>query len=233
MGINEQVYNIFNDEGRLLQLEYGLEALYSSYQAVSVISDSEVIFVSKKVPQQPLQAESHNSIYKIGNGLYVNITGLPADVDYIVDRSRTLAASTEYTLGCKVTPDIFATVLAEKLQERIQKTERRAPAFAAMVGGFEGDTPMLYYTDMSAVQYPCFASAAGEDYSKILKYLEKHYKRGDREFAIQLAISSLLQSIGKDAESTEIQVGILSKEGIEYLSDQKINEAIQNIAENN
>ncbi|ELA42697.1 uncharacterized protein VICG_00012 [Vittaforma corneae ATCC 50505] len=233
MGINEQIYNTFNDEGRLLQLEYGMEALYSSYQTVSILSNSEIIFVSKKVPQQPLQAESHNSIYKIGNGLYVNITGLPADIDYIVNRARTLAASTEYTLGCKVTPDIFATILAEKLQENIQTTKKRSPSFALTIGGFEKDTPMLYYSDMSAVQYPCFASAAGEDYSKMVKYLEKHYKREEKEFAIQLAISSLLQSIGKEAESTEIQVGVLSKDGIEYLSDQQINEVIQNIAENN
>jgi len=231
MGFEEQVYSIFNDDGRLLQLEYGLEALQSGYQTVSVLAESEIIFVSKKIPQQPLQAESHNSIFKIGDGLYVNITGLPADIDYIVDRARTLAASTEYTLGCKVTPDVFVTVFAEKFQVRIQKTGKRIPAFAVAIGGFENGVPKLHYTDMSVVQFPCFAAAAGEDHSKMMKHLEKHYKRGDRSAAVEIAISALLQSIGRDAEATEIQVGILTKDGMEYLSDQKINEAIQNIAE--
>ncbi len=232
MDINKQIYNIFNDDGKLIQLEYGLEALYSSYQIISIVSNSEIVFISKKVPQLPLQADPHNSVYKIGNGLYINISGIPADIDHIVDRCRSLAASTEYTLGCKVTPNIFATILAEKLQERIQKTSKRTPAFGAMIGGFVNDKPMLYYTDMSAVQFPCFACAAGEDYSKMMKYLEKHYKKNDTESAIQLGISSLLQSIGKDAEAAEIQVEILSKNGIRSLSEQKINEIILSIAEN-
>lgn len=231
MGLSERIYNMFNGEGRLLQLEYGLEALYSSYQIVSIISNAEIVFISKKVPQQPLQEEAHNSIYEIGKGLYINITGLPADVDYVLDRCRTLAASTEYQMGCKVTPDVFSTLLAEKLQERIQKTAKRAPAFAMTIGGFENDKPMLYYTDMSAVQYPCFASAAGEDHSKMIKHLEKHYKPGDREFAIQLGVAALLQSIGGEAESTEVQVAILTNNGIEYANEKKINDVIQSIAE--
>lgn len=232
MGLEEQIYNVFSDDGRLIQLEYGLEALHSSYQIVSVLADSEIVFVSKKVPQQPLQAEPHNSIFKIGNGLYVNITGLPADIDYVVDRARTLAASTEYQLGCKVAPDVFATVLAEKFQVRIQNTGRRIPAFAVIIGGFEDGVPKMYYTDMSVVQFSCFAAAAGEDHSKMLKHLEKHYKRGNREAAVELAVAALLQSIGRDAEATEIQVGVLTADGMEYLSDQKVNETIQNIAEN-
>lgn len=231
MGLYEQVYNIFDDDGKLLQLEYGLEALYNSYQIVSVTSQNEIIYVSKKLPQQMLQAESHNSIHKIGEGLYVNITGAPADVDYILDRCKTLAASTEYRLGCSVTADVFSTVLSEKLQVRIQCNSRRAPAFAVTIGGFENKKPVLYYTDMSAISYPCFSSAAGEDHSKMMKYLEKHYQVGDREFAIKLAIAALLESIGRDAEYSEIQVGILTEGGIEYLSDQKIDKVLQEIAE--
>lgn len=232
MGIYEQVYNIFDDNGKLLQLEYGLEALYHSYQIISVKSESEIVFVSKRVPQQPLKAEIHNSIYKIGDGLYANITGTPADVDYIVDRCRTLAASTQYRLNCNVMPDIFSTILAEKLQKRIQSSEKRIPTFAMTIGGFENGKPMLYYTDMTAVSYPCFAYAAGEDLAKMMKYLEKNYKTGDREFAINLAVSTLLQSITKEADYSEIQVGILSSKGIEYLSDQKIEEILQNVIEN-
>lgn len=232
MSISEQIYNIFNSEGKLVQLEHGLEALYSGYPIVSVLSESEIIFVSKKIPQLPLQAEPHNSIHKIADGLYINITGLPADIDYILDRCKTLAASTEYTLGCKLSPDVFATVLAEKLQIRIQKSTKRIPAFALNIAGFEGDRPILHYTDMSAVEYPCFAWCAGENHLKMLKYLEKNYKSNlNRDSALEIAIAALLESIGRDAEFSEIQVGIVKKDGIEYLSDEKIDEMIQTITE--
>lgn len=231
MGVTEQIYNIFDGEGKLKQLEYGLEAVYSSYQIIAVLNNEEIVLISKKIPQLPLQAESHNSIFKLCDGLYMNITGLPADIDYIVDSSISLASSTEYKLGCPCTPDVFTQALAGKLQTRIQKSSKRSPAFSALIGGFENGTPMLYYTDMSAIEFPCFAYAAGEDNSKILKYLEKHYRKGDRAFSIQLGISALLQSIGKDAEFSEIQVGILTKTGLEHLSNQKIDQVLQTIAE--
>lgn len=231
MSVNEQIYNIFDGEGKLKQLEYGLEAVYSSYQIIAVMSEQEIVFVSKKIPQQPLKAESHNSIFKLSDGLYMNLTGLPADIDYIVSSSITLASSIEYNMGSICTPDVFTQALADKLQTRIQKSSKRSPAFASLIAGFENGEPMLYYTDMSVIEFPCFAYAAGEDNSKILKYLEKNYKKGDRKFCIQLGITALLQSIGKDAEFSEIQVGIVTREGVEHLSDQQIDQVLQTIAE--
>lgn len=231
MNVTEQIYNIFDNEGKLKQLEYGLEAVYGCYQIIAIRGTEEIIFVSKKLPQQPLQAESHNSIFKLCDGLYTNITGLPADINYIVNSSISLASSKQYNLGCSVTPDVFTKSLAGKLQTRIQKSSKRSPAFASLIGGFENDVPMLYYTDMSAVEFPCYAYAAGEDSSKILKYLEKNYRSGDRKFCIQLGIAALLESIGKDAEYSEIQVGIVTKKGLEHLSDQEIEQTLQIIAE--
>lgn len=231
MSVTEQIYNIFDGDGKLKQLEYGLEAVYGSYQIIAVRNNEEIILISKKMPQQPLQAESHNSIFKLCDGLYMNITGLPADIDYIVDNSITIASSNQYNMGCPCTPDVFAKSLASKLQTRIQKSSKRSPAFASLIAGFENNSPMLYYTDMSAVEFPCYAYAAGEDSSKILKYLEKNYKPGDRKFCIKLGISALLESIGKDAEYSEIQVGIVTRKGIEHLSDQDIDLTLQLIAE--
>lgn len=232
MDLNEQIYNAFNSDGKLLQLEYGLEAVYSSYQIVSVVSNSEVIFVSKKVPQPSLKAESHTSIFKIADNLYLNITGLPADIDYVVDKCRDLAASKEYLLGCPLSPDIFARYLADKFQSMIQRSGKRAPAFSATVAGFELGRPMMHYTDISAIEYPCFAAAAGEDHCKITKYLEKHYTKTDRRATIEVSIAALLQSIGKDAEFSEIEVGVVTVDGVEYLSDLQIDEVLRDIAEN-
>lgn len=232
MDLNEQIYNVFNSEGKLLQIEYGLEAVYSSYQMVSVMSCSDIVFISKKIPQSSLRAESHTSIYKIADNLYLNITGLPADIDYVVGKCRDLAASKEYALGCPLTPDVFTRYLADKFQGMMQRSGKRAPAFSATVAGFENGKPMMHYTDISAVDYPCFAAAAGEDYSKMTKYLEKHYVKADRRAAVRIGIAALLQSIGGDAEFTEIEVGVVTADGVEYLSDQQIDDVLRDIAEN-
>ena len=234
MNVRDQTYNIFNGDGKLIQVEYGLEAVYNSYQAVSVMCDSAIVNVSKKVPKPALKIEEHTSLYKISDNIYLNITGMPADVAYIVSRSRTLASSKEYSLGCTLLPDVFTTSLADKFQALIQRSGKRAPAFASAVIGFENGKPLMYYTDISAVAYPCYAVAMGEDHNKMTKYLEKNYKKGESEESmISLAISTLLESIGHGAEHSEIEVTILREDGVEYLSGSRIEVFLQKIAENN
>lgn len=231
MNIKEQAYNKFNSEGKLLQVEYGLEAANSGYQIVSVLSTDSIVNVSKKLPKQPLSAEEHNSIHRIADNIYMNITGLPADIDHIVNRVKILAAAKEYEFGCQLTPDILCRSLADKFQTFIQRSGRRAPAFAATIFGFDNENPILYYNDLSAVDYACNAATAGENSGKIQKYLEKHFKKGDTPSAVEIAISAILEAIGKEAESTEIQVAVLSKDGMKILKDDEVDKILQNIAE--
>lgn len=233
MSITEEVYNVFNSEGRLLQVEYALERIYNSHQIVSLVCNDGIIFISKRIPQPPLKDENHTSIHKIGDNLYVNITGSISDIDFVVDKCKIINSSKEYDFACSLTPDIFTKYLADKFQKLIQKTGKRAPAFAATIGGFDNGKPLLFYTDVSAVEFSCFAISAGEDYNKINKYLEKNYKMVDRSTAINIGISALMQSIGQDAEASEIEVAILTINGVEYLNNSQIDEIIQNIQGNN
>lgn len=231
MDTKEQAYTIFNSEGKLLQVEYGLEAVYSSYQTVTLNAGTAVICVSKKVPVPKLCVDKHTSIFQISENVYMNITGLPADIDYVVNRSRILASSLEYRIGCTLTPDVFARALADKFQVQIQRSGKRASAFAAAIFGFEAGGALLHYTDLSGIEYPCHATAAGEDFNKMIKYLDKHYVQGDINGMVELAISTLLESIGRDAEFSEIEVGVLTRDGLNFLSDQQIESVLQEIAE--
>lgn len=233
MGLSEQIYNVFNQEGRLLQTEYALEAVNREYQVISLISEDEIIAISKKIPQPVLKNECHSSIYKIGDNMYLNITGAPADIDYVVDKCKNLCSEKEYSLDSGLSPDLFAKFFASKMQVRIQRSGSRAPAFAAAVMGFEDGKPSMYYTDTSAVEYPCFAMAAGEDYNKMTKYLEKNYQRLSKKECISIGVGALLQSIGQDAEGNEIEICVISKDGIEYYSNDQINQIILNIQGNN
>ncbi len=232
MDQREQFYKIFNSEGRLLQVEYGLEAVNGSYQINTLCSTEGVICISKKIPVPKLCVETPTSVYKITDNIYMHITGLPADIDYVVRSAREIASSMEFTLGCTLTPDVFTRKLASKFQISIQRSAKRSPAFAAVVFGFENNQPMLYYTDMSAICNPVYAMAAGEDTNKRLKYLEKHFVLSNINDTIILGISSLLESIGKTAESSEIEVVVVTKDdGVKYLNNREIDRFLQTIAE--
>jgi len=228
----EEVYNIFNAEGRLLQLEYGLEAVNSAYQTVTLLSKDAIIAISKKAIIPQLCVDEHRSIFKISQGIYMNITGQPADIAYVVDKAITLASSLEYEYNTPLTPGIFVRALADKFQNFMQKTQKRAPAFAASIFGFESGKPSLYYTDLTCIDYPYKAIGAGEDNSKINKYLEKHWRECESSEALSIGICSLLEAIGRDAEHTEVSACILTLEGLKKISGSEIDVILQHIAEN-
>lgn len=91
MDVKDQAYNRFNSEGKLIQVEYGLEAAHSGYQIVSLVSIDGIVSVSKKLPKQALCVDEHNSIHKIADNIHMNITGLSADKDHVLNGSKLLA----------------------------------------------------------------------------------------------------------------------------------------------
>lgn len=233
MGIREEVYNIFDSEGRLLQVEYGLEAVNSSYPIVTLKGKDSIACVSKKLSHAQLSLEKHTSIFEVSEGLYINITGRDADIDYVVSKIRKLAASLQYELATPLTPDILARTIADKFQIWIQRSGIRAPAFAATICGFEARKPIISYTDISAVEYPCHGAAAGDQLVKMTKYLEKHCNLEGEGEVMEAAMGALLQSIGKDAEHTEIEAAVIRHDGITRLTDKQIADVLINIAEKN
>ncbi|ORD93938.1 PSA [Enterospora canceri] len=151
----------------------------------------------------------------------------------VIKNATELASTKEYNLGCPLSADIFVRNLADKYQAYIQRSYVRCPAFAAHVFGPVNDSFRLYYTDLSAIDYEMFACASGEDESKMTTFLEKHYKRGLPEAdLIRIGISALLQSVGREAEHTEISVTVLGKNGTRVLDGPEIDKHLQDIAEN-
>ncbi|KAL6122822.1 Proteasome [Nucleospora cyclopteri] len=228
-----KIYHIFNTKGQIEQIQHAFEALNNSIQLVSVSSDEHVVTVYKKPQKSSLQEEEVCLVRQVADNIYIAMTGEPGDLINITRRAVELASAKEYTFGCVLTPDIFTRNLADKFQSYIQQSYSRCPIFAAHVFGVENGKVKLYYTDLSAVDYRCYACASGEDSAKMSSFLEKSYKRdSSKKDLIISAISTVLQSIGKEAEHNEIGVSIFSNDGkLESLSSSEIDNYLQLIAE--
>lgn len=229
----EEISNIFNSDGKLLQVEYGLEAVNNSLPVVCIRSRDTIVCVSKRAVEDKLEDETRTSFSRVCKRCYMAITGLSGDVEYVVRRVKSVASKKTFALGFEVTPDILCRVFADKLQKLIQSSSERPAAFSASVFGFDGDRPMVYQTDISGVFYPCYATAAGEKQSKMTKFIEKNYREdaGDKEL-FETAIGAILESVGTDSGCSEMEVAYLKAEGaLCYLSDKDIDRILQDIAE--
>jgi 20S proteasome subunit alpha 1 len=233
MATKEQVFHMFNDEGKLLQVEYGLEAVANSLPLVVVKSRDTVVCASKKRIQDKLEDEGTTSFHRVSSRCYMAATGLSADVDYVVVRAKEVSSKKAFNFGFETTPDILCRALADKMQKLVQSIGERPPAFAAAIFGFDGPRPMVYRTDLSAICYPCYGVALGEQHSKMSKSLEKDYRRdvSDREL-LEMAVRALLQSIGSDSEWSEIEVAYMKRDCLlMHLSAGEIDRILQEIAE--
>lgn len=212
MDIDNEIYYIFNKEGKILQVEYALEALNCSTPVVIGRNKNSIVCVTKKIFKSLLLDEQPTNLFKISNSVYALCTGLPFDIDKIIFDCKTLCFKREYNLGIEITPDILSLNIAGKAQKDIQETSRRALCFALALFGFDNNVPCIYYTDVSAVHYPYYALGMGEKSSKVNSFLEKSYNVNLNDSELQeVIVEGMLQAIGDDVKARDINVYVLER----------------------
>ncbi|KAF9764807.1 Proteasome subunit alpha type-7 [Nosema granulosis] len=233
MSNQELAYKIFNKDGKIIQVEYGLEALNNSLPLVVLKNRDMIVCAAKKGITSKLEDETHSCIKQIYDNLYTAFSGLNADISLINLKCINIAASASFEYGFPATADIVARDLADNMQKLIQSSGVRSPAFGGAVFGFDGDKPIITKTDMSSVVYPVYGVAVGEKHQKMTKYIEKFYTPDiSHQELFEIAAGSLLESIGEDSGWQELEVAYLKKDGkITYLHDSEIEKLLQSIAE--
>ncbi|WUR04161.1 proteasome subunit PSA1 (PSA1) [Vairimorpha necatrix] len=233
MSIKDEIYNIFNADGKILQIEYGLEAVNKSLPLVVLKNKNMIVCAAKKNQGHLLEDEVQTSFQPIYPNLYSAFTGNWADVFYVNSKAKDLAHYASYKLGFSVTPDILCRKLADELQPLIQSTGERAPAFAGALFGFDNGKPVVYMTNISAVCYPVYGSMVGSKNQNMYKYVEKYYNEDiEDEKLFEVAVGGLLESLGENSVYQEMEVAYLRNgEVLKYLDDKEIESLLLSIAD--
>lgn len=92
---------VFNPEGRLLQIEYSMLAIESSkYSSLVLCSGSAAILLSEREISDSLSIPRNNEcIHKITSSIFVCLTGLQADCDYMVSHLRQVSRGYKFENG--------------------------------------------------------------------------------------------------------------------------------------
>lgn len=230
MSAKYEIYNIFNNDGKILQVEYGLEALNNSLPLVILKNNNVIVCAAKKMN---FEDEIYSSFQPIYTNVYSAFTGRFADVHFVNKQAKDLAYNLSYNLGFTVTPDILCREMADKMQVKMQSVGERCPAFGGAFFGFDNNISIVSMTNMSAICYPVYGVGVGEKSPNMMKYLEKHYKTDlDDSMIFQIAVGALLESIGEDSQNQEIDVAFLrNNEHLKYLNINEIEDLLLTIAE--
>lgn len=226
-------YNIFSPEGKLLQVEYALEAVSNSNPVVITRNKNIIVCAAKKLYTSKLMDEEPKSIFRVSSKVYALITGIAGDVDQVILYSKSIGSDKEAQFGFEITPDILCRTFADKIQQLIQATGQRTFAFGAAFFGFDFDGPSIYATDTSATHYPYYGHAFGEKAGRVRSFLEENLnvEVSDKEL-VEITIQALLASVGEDTQSDGIDVALLTPtEGLKYLDNLEKDSVLQRISD--
>lgn len=206
--------NTFSPDGRLLQVEYAIEAVKLGSSAIAISCPEGIIFAVEKRLSSPLLIPSSvEKVYAIDDHIGVVMAGLAADGRTMVDHMRVAAQNHRFSFGepigvRAVTESVCDLALSFGEGRRKREGQMSRPfGTALLVAGIDDGKPLLFHTDPSGTYTQCRARAIGGGSEGAEALLRETYHDGlTLEEAENLALSTLRQVIQEKLSENNVEV---------------------------
>uniref|UniRef100_A0A6A7G7A7 Proteasome subunit alpha type-2-B n=1 Tax=Hirondellea gigas TaxID=1518452 RepID=A0A6A7G7A7_9CRUS len=200
----------FSPSGKLVQIEYALNAVGAGKTALGIKAANGVVIATEKKPPSILVDDSSvQKINKLTQNIGLTYAGMAPDYRVLTQKGR--KAAQKYALKfCEEIPvSQLVHDLATIIQEFTQSGGVRPFGVSLLVAGFDDQGPQLYQIDPSGSYWAWKASAIGKNMQNASTFLEKRYSpEMELEDAIHTAILTLKESFDGEMDEHSIEIGI-------------------------
>merc|ERR1719276_620379 len=132
--------------GRILQVEYAMEAVKQGTPVLGLRSDTHVVLASFKRAQSEL-AEHQQKIFKIDDHMCIGIAGLTADARVLADYMRNECLNHRYVYDSPMNVGRLVAQIGDKSQAKTQNSSGKRPyGVGLLIAGCDEQGPHLYST---------------------------------------------------------------------------------------
>lgn len=203
----DQRTNVFNAEGRITQIEYAIKAIKNSGPAMAVhFADGILIATEKRGGSALLVPPKHGEkIFKIDEHLYLLVSGLVADANYLIEYMRKAAQDHRYTFGTHVPLQQLVEELCDLKQAYTQSGGMRPFGNAFIFAGWDSvEGFQIFSSDPSGNMSAWRAIAQGANEENSNNLLQEHFLENlSAEAACELLIRVIMQTL----DTTQPDVG--------------------------
>ena len=192
----------FNPEGRLLQVEYAMEAINNAGATVAVMTNEGIVFAAERNTSTKLLESTKWSekFYTIDDHVAVGIAGLTSDANVLIDYSRDVCQQYTYAYGVPMPVEQLVHRICDYKQWYTQHGSLRPFGVAVLYASWDAKLGyQLFNSDPSGNYSAWKASAIGAQKTQGMDILKADYKE---DLTIQQGIKLAAKVICKTMDTT-------------------------------
>lgn len=204
----DSLTTIFNQEGKLLQVEYAIKNIGNAGLCIGLTTKQGVILACEKESTSKLleSSKSSDKIYKVDSNIAVAVGGLASDANLLIDWARDYSQN-HYIKYRNYTPvENLVRFIADEQQIKTIKGSNRPYGAGFLFAGWDRIYGyQLYNTEPSGV-YNCWkAHAIGQNSQNAQSAFKQYYNDNlSLEEGIVLAIRVLKKSLEKNVVNGDL-----------------------------
>eukprot|EP00727_Mastigamoeba_balamuthi_P006040 m51a1_g2055 putative proteasome subunit alpha type (235) ;mRNA; f:1407285-1408286 len=203
----------FSPSGKLVQIEYALNAMMSGSTALGIKARNGVVLGAEKKLPALLDPATLPKISLVSEGLGLAYAGMGPDCRVLLRRSRKAAQKYWLTYHEQAPSHVMVRELANVMQEYTQSGGVRPFGVSLLLAGYDDCGPQLYQIDPSGSFWGWKASAVGKNMNNAKTFLEKRYTEDmELEDAIHTAILTLRDGFEGSMTEHNIELGVITED---------------------
>jgi len=213
-GTYDQLITMFSPDGRLLQVEYAVEAVNRGANVLGVSCPEGIVLGAEEHLQTQLQDPNFGwKIHNVDDHVGAAVVGLASDARILIDQARIYAQINRLTYDEPIDVEVLTKRIGDIEQLYTQHAGVRPFGASIIFGGVDKTGNRLFATDPSGSYraYRTVALGYGREVAEAI--LKEEYHEGLKlNEAIKLAVKCLVKAIEAPGEKLTVRIAVISSE---------------------